>query len=114
MCVLLLLKHLELLKLMSKIACHLKEWQKYVNLSLAFPSEGALKYGLALYSSNNRPQSQLLILPEDLLIRSWYHCGHQNVHQCSPLVHLYQHSLLRGDQQCSSPELLGQIDLKLL
>jgi len=69
-------------------ARHLEEWQRYMHLSLVSPSEWGIdtSYSLALYSSNNRPLSHLLVLIEDLFVRLWYHCGHQNVYQCSPFV----------------------------
>jgi len=35
--------------------CHLKEWQRYVHLSLVFPTKGALMLHMSdFYSSNNR------------------------------------------------------------
>ena len=59
------------------IVHHLEEWQRHVHLLLASFLEGALLLRLAwLFASiNNRPQSVLLILLEDLFGRPWYHAA---------------------------------------
>ena len=85
-------------------ARHLRKVAKTCAHLLGFPFRKDIdaSYDLVLYSSNNRPQSHLLILLEDF-VRPLYHRGHQSVHQCSPLVSPYQHGLLRGHQRSVSP-----------
>ena len=76
MCVLLLLEHLELLKLTSQL---LIIWNRSRACALldGFSSKGGTdtSHGVALCSSNIKPQSHLLVLLEDLLVHLQYHHG---------------------------------------